>query len=184
MVMGHRSRYSGSLKPLAVIIFVVLVLTGIALWFCPSAHATEPDLYYSSHFGFVLSQHVTHTPYIDDSPASVPSFPKPDANNAPPGLPDGLKLSPEDQAKVDATPAPLSAIAVTNCGMAIALFIQLDADHLFRADPRQSDMFTAVKGKMVQSTAPPMEWRVAYALAEKAILSSHVVTPCTDGPQV
>lgn len=96
-------------------------------------------------------------------------------------VPDELKLDPAQQKQVDATAAPLSAIAVTCNGLAVSLFIQLDADHLFRADPRQSDMFTAVKGKMVQTKAPPMEWKVAYAIAEKAILSTHVVVPCADG---
>lgn len=78
------------------------------------------------------------------------------------------------------TPPPLSAVVVTNCGLAVALFIQLDATHLMRADPRQSDMFTAVDGKMVQSTAGPMPWEEAYKLAQAAVLSSHVVIPCTD----
>lgn len=110
--------------------------------------------------------------------ADAPSFPAPQTNNAPPPLPDVLQLSPDQQSSVDSTPAPLAAIAVTSCGLAVSLFIQLDADHLFRADPRQSDMFVNVKGKMVQSTAPPMEWKVAYALAEKAVLTTHVVIPC------
>lgn len=96
-------------------------------------------------------------------------------------VPDELKLTPEQQKAVDSfkTP-PLSAIAVTCNGMAVSLFIQIDADHLFRADPRQSDMFTAVKGKMVQNKAPPMEWKVAYALAQRAVLTTHVVVPCED----
>lgn len=95
-------------------------------------------------------------------------------------VPDELKLDADQQKAVDSFAPPLSAIAVTCNGMAVSLFIQLDADHLFRADPRQSDMFTNVKGKMVQSKAPPMEWKVAYALAERAVLSSHVVVPCAD----
>lgn len=78
------------------------------------------------------------------------------------------------------TPAPLSAVVVTNCGLAVALFIQLDATHLMRADPRQSDMFTAVDGHMVQSQAGPMPWDEAFKLALSAVLSSHVVIPCTD----
>lgn len=135
----------------------------------PTCDDAQPDASYTTH-----------------AASDGPAFPRPPivADNGIPGLPDELKLSPDDQARVDSTPAPLSAIAVTNCGMALALFIQLDADHLFRADPRQSDMFTNIKGKMVQSAAPPMEWKVAYALAEKAVLTSHVVTPCTEGPQI
>jgi hypothetical protein len=80
------------------------------------------------------------------------------------------------------TPRPLSAIAVSQCGLAVALFIQLDALHLFRADPRQSDLFVAVNGEMLQTTAGPMEWKTAYKLAENAVLTTHVVIPCTDGP--
>lgn len=95
-------------------------------------------------------------------------------------MPDELKLDATQQKAVDSFAPPLSAIAVTCNGMAVSLFIQLDADHLFRADPRQSDMFTAVQGKMVQSKAPPMEWKVAYALAQRAVLSTHVVVPCAD----
>lgn len=103
-------------------------------------------------------------------------------------VPDELKLNAEQQKAVDSFAPPLSAIAVTCNGLAVSLFIQLDADHLFRADPRQSDMFTAVEQRglpphhkvMVQSKAPPMEWKVAYALAERAILSTHVVVPCAD----
>jgi hypothetical protein len=93
-------------------------------------------------------------------------------------VPDALKLDDAQRKIVDSYAPPLSAIAVTCNGLAVSLFIQLDADHLFRADPRQSDMFTNVKGVMVQTKAPPMEWKVAYALAERAILSTHVVVPC------
>lgn len=77
---------------------------------------------------------------------------------------------------------PLSAIAVSQCGMAVALFIQLDPTHLLRADPRQSDMFTSEGGQPRQSSAGPMEWTKAYELASTAPISSHVVIPCTDGP--
>lgn len=79
-----------------------------------------------------------------------------------------------------AAPRPLSAVVVTSCNLAVALFIQLDATHLLRADPRQSDMFTALDGKMVQSQAGPMTWADAYTLAQTAVLSSHVAIPCTD----
>lgn len=78
------------------------------------------------------------------------------------------------------TPKPLSAIVVTQCGGALALFIQLDATHLMRADPVQSDLFTNVNGKMVQGTAPPMKWDDAYNMALQAVLSSHVIVPCTE----
>lgn len=83
-----------------------------------------------------------------------------------------------------APPVPLSAIAVSQCGLAISLFVQLDATHLLRADPRQSDMFTAVNGKMVQSTAGPMKWEDALLLAKSAVLSTNVTLPCTDVPSV
>jgi hypothetical protein len=66
----------------------------------------------------------------------------------------------------------------------VSLFIQLDATHLLRADPRQSDMFTNVDGKMVQSQAGPMTIDQALTIAERAVLSTHVVLPCTDGPTV
>jgi hypothetical protein len=79
---------------------------------------------------------------------------------------------------------PLSAIAVSQCGLAVALFIQLDATHLLRADPRQSDLFVAVDGKMVQQTAGPMEWKDAFALAQSAVITTHVLLPCTQGPTV
>lgn len=82
------------------------------------------------------------------------------------------------------TPAPLSAIAVSQCGLAVALFIQLDATYLLRADPRQSDLYAIVDGKQRLTSAAPMKWADAYALAQKAALSTHVVLPCTDGPQV
>lgn len=81
------------------------------------------------------------------------------------------------------SPRPLSAIVVTSCSMAVALYIQLDATHLLRADPRQSDMFTAVNGEQRQDNAGPMKWADAYKLAQSAVLTSHVVIPCTDGTQ-
>lgn len=81
-----------------------------------------------------------------------------------------------------AAPRPLSAVVVTSCGLAVALYIQLDATHLLRADPRQSDIFTAVNGEQRQDTAGPMKWDDAYALAQTAVLTSHVLLPCTDGP--
>lgn len=77
---------------------------------------------------------------------------------------------------------PLSAIAVSQCGMAVALFIQLDSTHLLRADPHQSDLFTSSNGQPQQSTVGPMEWSKAYDLASTAPISSHVVIPCMDGP--
>jgi hypothetical protein len=95
-----------------------------------------------------------------------------------------LEQHPGETLKAPAgAPRPLSAVVVTSCGLAVALFIQLDATHLLRADPRQSDIFTAVNGEQRQDTAGPMKWDDAYKLAQSAVLSSHVVLPCTDGPQ-
>lgn len=96
--------------------------------------------------------------------------------------PDPIESS-ESQVLVSNTiPRPLSAVAVTQCGLAVALYIQLDASHLLRADPRQSDLFTAVDGQQKQSQAGPMKWEDAYQLAGEAVLSSHVQLPCTDDP--
>lgn len=79
-------------------------------------------------------------------------------------------------------PRPLSAIVVTQCGLAVSLFVQLDATHLLRADPRQSDMFTAKNGEQVQSQAGPMKIDDAMMLAKAAVLSTNVTLPCTDDP--
>lgn len=81
-------------------------------------------------------------------------------------------------------PRPLSAVVVTECGLAVALFVQLDPTHLLRADPRQSDLFTAIEGQQQQSGAGPMPWTQAYELAASATLSSHVVMPCRDDPSI
>lgn len=75
-------------------------------------------------------------------------------------------------------PKPLSAIMVSQCGGALALFIQVDANHLLRADPRQSDVFSNVDGKMEQSTVGPLEWGLAYNVAAQAVITTHVVVPC------
>lgn len=75
-------------------------------------------------------------------------------------------------------PKPLSAIMVSQCGGALALFIQVDANHLLRADPRQSDLFSNTDGKMVQSTVGPLEWGLAYSVAAQAVITTHVVVPC------
>lgn len=75
-------------------------------------------------------------------------------------------------------PKPLSAIMVSQCGGALALFIQVDANHLLRADPRQSDVFANVDGKMEQSTVGPLEWGLAYSVAAQAVITTHVVVPC------
>lgn len=75
-------------------------------------------------------------------------------------------------------PKPLSAIMVSQCGGALALFIQVDANHLLRADPRQSDVFVNVDGKMEQSTVGPLEWGLAYNVAAQAVITTHVVVPC------
>lgn len=82
------------------------------------------------------------------------------------------------------SPPPISAIAVSQCGLAVALFIQLDSNHLFRADPRQSDLFTNVNGQMRQTSGGPMQWKDALELARSAVLTTHVTIPCTDGPRV
>jgi hypothetical protein len=79
---------------------------------------------------------------------------------------------------------PISAIVVTNCGLAVALFVQLDQYNLFRADPRQSDLFTNVDGKMIVTHGAGMPWDEAYTLAASAILSSNVVIPCNEGPTI
>lgn len=81
-----------------------------------------------------------------------------------------------------AAPRPLSAVVVTSCGLAVALYIQLDATHLLRADPRQSDMFTAVDGVQHQGIAGPMKWNDAYTLAQTAVLTSNVQLPCNEEP--
>jgi len=73
---------------------------------------------------------------------------------------------------------PISAIVVSQCGEALALYIQLDANNLFRADPKQSELFTNKADEMVHSFGAPMPWDEAYDLASKAVLSSHVVIPC------
>lgn len=75
-------------------------------------------------------------------------------------------------------PKPLSAIMVSQCGGALALFIQVDANHLLRADPRQSDLFSNVDGKMQQSTWQSMEWGLAFGVASQAVITTHVVVPC------
>lgn len=82
-----------------------------------------------------------------------------------------------------APPPPLAAIAVSKCGLAVSLFIQLDANHLLHADPRQSEMFTNVNGKSVSSIAAPMPWKEAYDLAKNAVLTSHVYLPCDERDQ-
>lgn len=77
---------------------------------------------------------------------------------------------------------PLSAIAVSACGKAYALFVQLDATHMLRSDPRQSDLFTASPdGHMTEQKGPSLEWATALHLAESASIQTHVVLPCTDG---
>jgi len=76
---------------------------------------------------------------------------------------------------------PISAIVVSQCGEAIALYIQLDANNLFRADPKQSELFTNKDDEMIHTFGAPMPWDEAYDLASKAVLSSHVVIPCDGG---
>ena len=77
---------------------------------------------------------------------------------------------------------PISAVVVSQCGLALALYIQLDSNNLFRADPKQSELFTNNDGDMVHTFGDPMAWDEAYELASKAVLSSHVTVPCPDGP--
>jgi hypothetical protein len=60
---------------------------------------------------------------------------------------------------------PISAIVVTECGLAVALYIQLDQYNLFRADPKQSELFTDNDGKAVHMFGAPMPWNEAYELA-------------------
>ena len=93
------------------------------------------------------------------------------------------------QPKLESSPQvkdvkPISAIVVSECGSAVALYIQLDQYNLFRADPKQSELFTNKDGEMVHTYGAPMPWGEAYDLAGKAVLSSHVVLPCRDGPSV
>jgi hypothetical protein len=78
------------------------------------------------------------------------------------------------------SPRPLSAVVVSQCNLAVALYIQVDATHLLRADPRQSDVFTAVNGEQRQTQGGPLPWDDAIKLAQAAVLTSRVVLPCVD----
>jgi hypothetical protein len=79
------------------------------------------------------------------------------------------------------TPRPLAAISVNECNKSVALFIFLDSTHMLRADPRQSDMFTvSPNGTTKQTSAPPMKWEDAFALAQSAAITSHVMLPCRE----
>jgi hypothetical protein len=120
----------------------------------------------------LLCSALVAAPLIAGTPATPAATPPSLAIPAPSSpLPNGVR--------------PLSAIAVSQCGMALALFIQLDATHLMRADPKQSDLFVAQPdGTMKQTTAGPLKWEKAYALALSAVLTTHVVIPCTDRPGV
>lgn len=156
------------MKTLTGILFTLFVLVVVAIM-CASTFAATP--------GFDRTSGPVSTAI-----GNLPACPAPNG---------GLCLSDHPTTTVTTlhgdgtvTPAPLSAIAVTQCGLAVSLFVQLDATHLLRADPRQSDMFTAVDGKMVQSQAGPMKWDDALALAKSAVLSTNVTLPCTDVPSV
>lgn len=81
-----------------------------------------------------------------------------------------------------APPAPIAAVVVTTCGKSVALYVITDDEHMILFAGSDSTMFEAVApGVMPKIThAESVPFETAYALAQRAPLTSHVVLPCQD----
>lgn len=77
---------------------------------------------------------------------------------------------------------PLSAIMVSQCGKALAVFVQVDATHLLRADQQQTDIFVGDGDytNMKQVTSAPLKFDEALKLAESASIQTHVAVKCDE----
>lgn len=83
---------------------------------------------------------------------------------------------------VQATPsAPLSAVAVKcveDSGL-IALYVQMDATHLFRFDPKQTSILAASPaGEMKETDGAPIELQKAMEIAQTAVIQTAISVPC------
>lgn len=75
---------------------------------------------------------------------------------------------------------PLVAIAVTQCGGLVALYVVLDERHMLRASLKTLALFEIQPdGKVVESARGPVPFDQAMDLAKRALIQTRVETACS-----
>jgi hypothetical protein len=76
--------------------------------------------------------------------------------------------------------APIAAIAVTQCGGLVTLYVMLDDHHMLRAGAKSLALFEIqADGKVVESDREPMPFDQAMDLAKRAVIQTRVETACS-----
>lgn len=76
--------------------------------------------------------------------------------------------------------APLIAIAVTQCGGLVALYVVLDERHMIRASLKALALFEIqADGKAIESSRDPIPFDIAMDLAKRALIQTRVETACS-----
>lgn len=78
--------------------------------------------------------------------------------------------------------APLAALVVTSCGKSVALYVVTDPSHMILFAGSETVLFEAVAPGMPPNAthADSVPFDTAFALAQRAPLTSHVALPCRD----
>lgn len=93
----------------------------------------------------------------------------------------GLSVLTAGCTKADpAQPIPIAAIAVTQCGGLVSLYVVLDERHMLRAGVKSLALFEIqADGKVVESEHAPIPVEAAMDLAKKAAIQTRVETACS-----
>lgn len=76
--------------------------------------------------------------------------------------------------------APIVAIAVTQCGGLVTLYVVLDSRHMLRAGAKSLALFEIQPdGKVAESDRAPMPFDQIMDLAKKAVIQTRVETACS-----
>lgn len=75
---------------------------------------------------------------------------------------------------------PIAAIVVTSCNKSVALYVVMDNQHMIRFNGAGTALFDAIGPGVApkETHADPVDWNAAFALAQRAPLTSHVIMPC------
>lgn len=94
----------------------------------------------------------------------------------------GCATAPPSKPATPAVRAPIAAVVVSNRGKSVALYVITDPTHMLLFAGSDSALFEAVAPgvapKVTHVDSVPFD--TAYALAQRAPLTSHVVLPCRD----
>jgi peroxiredoxin family protein len=92
-----------------------------------------------------------------------------------------LSVAAADETPPSEKVQPISAVAVSTCGKAVAIFVTFDKKHMLRFDARSSTLFVVQDdGTVSETRSPAAPIEAVTQIAASAAMTSHVVLPCTE----